>query len=764
MSQQDFLFDLPTHPSEAADSKAQAALVLIDGTADLEFDYGIPESLDGQVHEGSRVRIPLREKSATGTVIGVHAAGNSQVRRLKPLNGLIDAKPILTPKLLELGRWISEYYCASFEAVVRAMLPESVRTNENSAKEVKFVRLARAATEEDLALLQKKAVRQWELVLRLQEEGIPLALASLNAAAVKGLLGKWPENPLIKVEDVQVERDPYADDEFIATTPLALNDEQTVVLEQILHAVENPATSKPILLFGVTGSGKTEVYLQAAQRVLDMGQDVLVLVPEISLTPQTVDRFKSRFSHIQKQVAVLHSQLSQGERFDEWHKIAKRQCRIVIGARSAIFAPLENLGLILVDEEHENSYKQDKPPRYQGRDVAVVRAKIEGCPIVLGSATPSLESYNNTLRGKYQLLQIRNRADNCTLPLVRVVDMKLEGKKGREGRAPAIVSEKLRMAIDQRLQRGEQTILFLNRRGYSKSLSCQSCGNVVMCEHCSVSLRLHQEENVLICHICGFRKKAPRKCPACGDPAIFFAGYGTERVEETLKKMFPTARMARVDADSMQQKHKLRDTLNDFKAHKLDLLVGTQMIAKGLHFPSVTLVGILNADLALHIPDFRAGERTFQLLTQVAGRAGRGEVSGEVIIQTFTPQSPSIQFARHHDFEGFSVQELDMRKQCGHPPYTHAVLVTVRSENQDLAKFSVETVAEKLVQNLPSDIMMSDPMPSPLERSHNQWRYQILFRGRTAQSITRHLLPILQKERPKGEVITTVDVDPVDLM
>lgn len=763
MAQQDFLFDLNPPKPEAPPPTGMAALVLIDGAADQQFDYAIPEALESKVEEGSRVRIPLRNQQATGTVLSVHPAAESKFKNLRAIQSVIDQGPTMTPKLLELGRWISEYYCSSFESVMRAMLPESVRANKHEAREVKFVKLLRSPTEEECSALEKRAAKQWDAIKLLQETDVPIPLAEFNASAIKGLLTKFTEAPMIAVLDGQVERDPYADDEFISTSPLPLNEEQEQVMVQVLEAVRNPADAKPILLLGVTGSGKTEVYLQAAQRVLEMGKSVLVLVPEISLTPQTVDRFKSRFSHMQKQVAVLHSQLSQGERFDEWHKIAKRQCRIVIGARSAIFAPLEELGLILVDEEHENSYKQDSPPRYQGRDVAVMRAKIEGCPIVLGSATPSLESFYNTQRGKYQLVQMKQRADNCTLPLVRVIDMKLEGGKGKRT-GPAIISERLRIAIDQRLAKKEQVILFLNRRGYAKSVTCQSCGHVVMCQHCSTALRLHQEEKVLICHICGFRRKAPRKCPECSDPSIFFSGFGTERVEEALAKRFPHAKIARVDADSMQQKNKLRDTLNAFKANKIDLLIGTQMIAKGLHFPNVTLVGILNADLALHIPDFRAGERTFQLLTQVAGRAGRGEMAGEVIVQTFTPQSPSVQYARHHDFEGFAAQELAMRKECGHPPYSRAVLLTVRSEQQELAKFAIETLAEKLVAKLPDTILMADPNPSPLERSHNQWRYQILFRARTASEITRHVLAVLEKERPKHKVITTIDVDPVDLM
>jgi len=382
-----------------------------------------------------------------------------------------------------------------------------------------------------------------------------------------------------------------------------------------------------------------------------------------------VQRFKSRFAAIQDQVAVLHSHLSQGERFDEWHRIRSGKAKIVIGARSAVFAPLTNLGIIIVDEEHENSYKQDSSPRYHGRDLAVLRAHLEKSAILLGSATPSLESFHNTETGKYQLVTLDERADGQSMPIIRIVDMRIEGKKHKGG--PAILSDPLRSNMEKKLAEGEQVILFLNRRGFARSLQCPGCGHVCECRHCALPLTYHRSAERLICHICGHQAITPRKCPECGDPAIRFQGYGTEQVEGVIKKVFPLARMARIDTDTMRKKNALRDTLKAFRQRKIDIIIGTQMIAKGLHFPNVTLVGVLNADLGLHIPDFRAGERTFQLLTQVAGRAGRGELKGEVIVQTFTPHSPSIQFARHHDFHGYADQELEFRKQFGYPPYTH---------------------------------------------------------------------------------------------
>ena len=749
--------ELPLGP-EAVALLPMAARVLLDGAvADLEFDYAIPPALDG-VGPGSRVSVPLRNRTMTGTVLIVYPAAEAEVTKLKPLLGLLSERVMIPPALMEFGKWVSAYYCAPLESVMRAMLPEAVREEKHSEKRRLFARLLREPSAEESAVLTKKAPKQAEVLAALKAAGEPVAAVAFSGAALKALHHKgW-----IEITDEPVARDPHEGETFVSSKSLALNGAQHEALVTVLEAVRHPREAKPMLLFGVTGSGKTEVYLQAAQRVLEQGRAVLVLVPEISLTPQTVERFKSRFAEMQEQVAVLHSHLSKGERFDEWHKIQRGKARIVIGARSAIFAPLEDIGLIIVDEEHEGSYKQEQPPRYQARDAAVVRARLEGCAILLGSATPSLESWHNAQRGKYALLKLPARADDAQLPLVRVIDMRPEKKRAGKG-SPAILSERLRIAIDQRLTKGEQSILFLNRRGFASSVVCQACGHVVKCPHCEVAMTVHQELGRLVCHVCGFQKLAPKKCPECKDPAILLAGYGTERVEETLRKVFPTARIARVDADSMAQKHKLRDTLHAFKTGKLDLLIGTQMIAKGLHFPNVTLVGILNADMGLHIPDFRAGERTFSLLTQVAGRAGRGELMGEVVVQSFTPHHPAIQFARQHDFEGFSEQELEFRRQCGYPPYGHAVLVTVRSERENLADFALKTLHAKLVKVFPPEILLGEPAPSPLVKSHDQYRFQILARARQAKQITEPLMQCLADLKMPKEVIVTVDVDPVNL-
>ncbi|MBA2585446.1 MAG: primosomal protein N', partial [Chthoniobacterales bacterium] len=540
-----------------------------------------------------------------------------------------------------------------------------------------------------------------------------------------------------------------------------LNPEQSVALHAIEAALADPETARPILLHGVTGSGKTEIYLQAIRSTLHKGKTAIILVPEISLTPQTVERFKSRFAETQDMVAVLHSHLSEGERHDEWHKIHGGRAQIVIGARSAVFAPLENLGLIVVDEEHESSYKQEEAPRYHARDVAVVRGKLETCVVVLGSATPSLESFHNAQRDKYRLVRLTQRVDDCQMPLIRIVDLRQER---RNSKAPAILAHKLRDAITDRLEKREQTILFLNRRGFSTSLLCSNCGEARQCPNCSVALTFHRTAARLTCHLCGHTATVPKKCPECGQDALIYAGFGTEKVESTVAQIFPQAVVRRMDSDSMTRKDALRDTLRAFRAGKIDILVGTQMIAKGLHFPNVTLVGIINADLALHLPDFRAGERTFQLLTQVAGRAGRGERPGEVFVQTFTPFSPSIQFARHHDFDGYAEQELEFRERCEFPPFNHALLITVRSPHEARAKLTAETIARHLRAALAPEFKVSDPAPAPLEKLQGQFRFHILLRGVAILRLSRLVRGVLDKLPVPEDVATAVDVDPYQLL
>lgn len=731
------------------------ARVLIDGPSELVFDYAVPAGM--AVREGCRVRIPLRRKSASGTVLALVDADVSDFA-MREVEALLDPEPLVTPALLRIGRWMADYYGCGIETVVRSLLPEAVRTDDNQAKSRRVAVLAGVVEAAVLERLAKRAPRQHALMVLLAHavEG-RMAVTDLGdgaGAALKAL----EKTGLLRIEHEEVRRDPEADgvEEILESGPLVLNQGQQRALDAIEEEIGVPSP-KPILLLGVTGSGKTEVYLQAARRVLDRGRSVLVLVPEISLTPQTVRRFKSRFAAMQDQVAVLHSNLSQGERFDEWHRIRRGAARIVIGARSAVFAPLPDLGLILVDEEHENTYKQESVPRYHGRDVAVLRGAVEGCAVVLGSATPSLESWHNTQTGKYRLVRLDQRADGQSMPLVRVIDMRLEAAKHKGG--PAVFSDRLRTALEQRLERGEQSILFLNRRGFARSLQCPRCGHVCQCPHCTVALTYHRTDERLVCHVCGHQAVVPRKCPECRDPAILLQGFGTQKVEELLAKLLPQAKVARIDADAMRRKHALRDTLNAFRARKIHILIGTQMIAKGLHFPNVTLVGILNADLGLHVPDFRAGERTFQLVTQVAGRAGRGELEGEVIVQSFTPHSPSIQYARKHDFDGFSEQELEFRRQFGFPPFAHCAVLTSRSNHERRAEFTLQTLRLRLAEELPAGLSLGEVLPSPLVRAHGQFRFQITLRSPQARILTRHVQAVLTRTPLPEDVTVVFDMD-----
>ena len=772
-----------------------------------EFDYFIPPELAEQVDVGSRGQVPCGSRKVLGCVTGL--AEESAHATLKPILKGIGAQTLVTPKILKLARWIGDYYCCAPETALKSVLPEAVRHEQANWRERLHVRALPPAGE--LPKLPKRQKEVWRIL-----EGRPelplselLALAKTTAATVR----RMEDRGLVTIAAEISERDPYAREHILPSQPLPLNPAQAAALEKITQAMDGspgtevqspkpkvqsqvsaelpgsmfdvrsstldvqapplvpaPSPSTPrsstFLLHGVTGSGKTEVYLQAIAHALEQGKGAIVLVPEISLTPQTVERFKARFSEgrLRTLVAVLHSHLSAGERHDEWHKIRQGRARIVIGARSAIFAPVEPLGLIVVDEEHEHTYKQEEAPRYHARDVAIVRGRMENATVVLGSATPSMESFYNCQQGKYTLLQLLERADDKKMPIVRVVDMR---QTVREARGIPIFSPQLKEAIGLRLERKEQVILFLNRRGYSTSLQCPLCGFVAECPNCSVSLTYHRREPKLCCHICGHTEPVPAVCPndKCRNPAIRYAGLGTQKVEDTLAKLFPHARLKRMDSDALKRKEDYRRILGDFRAGKLDILVGTQMIAKGLHFPNVTLVGIIYADLALHQPDFRAGERTFQLLTQVAGRAGRGDVEGEVFVQTFTPVHPAIQFARRHDFAGFYEQELEFRAQLKYPPVSRVALLTLKCRNEEKVKFAASHLKRELEKSLGDlkDLIMMGPAPAPLLRAQTYYRHQIMLRTRRMSALSQRLAGITRSLVLPEDVTLSVDDDPVNL-
>ncbi len=742
-------------------SSGRFVRVILDDSGGKIFDYAVPHGVE--VSLGCRVRVPVRMRTLLGTVLEV--TNSSEASGVRFVSEVLKSDAGMNPTLLRLAVWMADYYCCPLEASLRSVLPQVIRKSEMTHQQRQMVRLVRMPDPEVMAALEKRAPLQAAALRALEAAAAPVAASDLNRrtdashAVVRALEKKgW-----VAVESERVERDPFRNEQFVEAPALALNPEQAVVFERVCAALEpigpEAPAPKPFLLYGVTGSGKTEIYLQAIQKVLEQGRSAIMLVPEISLTPQTVERFKSRFAATKHEVAVLHSHLSEGERHDQWHRIKSGKARIVIGARSAVFAPLDQLGLIVVDEEHEPSYKQEEAPRYHGRDIAVLRASLERCAILLGSATPSMESYHNSKQGKYELLTILNRVDDKKMPFIRIMDMRMESKKQNP-----IISSRLLTALGERIAKREQSILFLNRRGFSTSLLCEKCGYVCQCPNCSVSLTFHRAANRIVCHICGFLGVSPVKCPDCKDPGIRQKGTGTERVEDVVQKLFPKAVVRRLDADVMQRKEAFRETLGAFRTGKIDVLVGTQMIAKGLHFPNVTLVGIINADLGLHMPDYRAGERTFQLLTQVAGRAGRGDVEGEVFVQSYTPFSPAIQFSRHHDFEGFWDQEIDFRRQWDYPPFTHLTLVSIRSEHQARAELSAQTLARRLAEGLPAGVILGEAAPAPLEKSHGQFRYHLMLRTKSVLRLSRHLKAVLEKLPFPEDVHVSIDVDAYQLM
>ncbi len=569
----------------------------------------------------------------------------------------------------------------------------------------------------------------------------------------------------VQKAQIKGKRKPVAKDgEAVEHVPkrFQLSADQQKALEFIRGELMGEAPT-PILLHGATGSGKTEVYLQAIEEVLNAGKSAIMLVPEIALTPQTIERFQARFGNRPggPTIAILHSHLSAGERFHEWQRLRKGEARIAIGARSVVFAPVKSLGLIVVDEEHENTYKQDEAPRYHARNVAVMRGKFEGALVLLGSATPSMESYYNVQAGKYRLCSLPKRIDEIQMPLVRIVDMREEALRQKGLR---IFSETLKEAIQKRLERREQTILFLNRRGYATSMLCPACGHVPQCNQCAIPFTYHRALAKLMCHLCGTEKPAPNVCESCRSPEVKFTGLGTEKVEEGIQKLFPQARIVRMDSDTMTRKRAYVETLMDFRRGKIDILLGTQMIAKGLDFPNVTLVGIVYADMALHLPDFRAGERTFQLVTQVAGRAGRGDVMGEVIVQTFTPHHPAIQFARHHDFVGFYEEEISYREQLDYPPFSHLVIIELSAVQETEVDFVARWLQKEMSEKIPKHVTLLGPAVPPMAKLRGRHRRQILLRSRVMKTLAKVLHPLLGRVPRQKNVRVSVDVDALNLL
>lgn len=733
--------------------------VAIDLALDRLFDYEVPQALQEKLAVGQLLSVPFGHREARGFAMEVKGEGEGRKFALRQINGIVDEVPFFSPTLLELVKKVAAYTCSPLESVLKAALPAAVLKKNAKAQELLFIEPALAPSVPSLTKRQQWLYDQivrlgggWMSQLTRELKTTPATIREL------GRLG------LVAVDVRAKRRNPLGNRRILPSKPLPLNAEQQQALSSIVNLnlqpqpqPSTPTPTRPILLHGITGSGKTEVYLQAIAAELEAGRGAIVMVPEIALTPQTVQRFASRFGD---RVAVLHSALSDGERYDEWHRIRSGEARVVVGPRSAVWAPVKSLGLIVVDEEHESSYKQDETPRYHARDVAVLRGAIENARVVLGSATPSLESWLNVKKGKYLRVTMSKRAGAGTLPAVRLVDM-AETKDG------AIFSRDLLDAISLRLKRGEQTILFLNRRGYSRQVVCEDCGGVIECPKCSTSERglaytYHRADSCLRCHVCGGWIELPKKCPTCASPRLTYRGIGTQRAEAALRTCFAEARVLRMDADSTSRKNSHDDILAAFRRGEADILIGTQMIAKGLDFPNVTLVGVLNADSSLNMPDFRASERTFQLLAQVSGRAGRAELPGEVLIQTYDTDNSVLKLAAKADYAAFAVEELKARAELGFPPYSHLALVTLKSQDSHLASAWAELYSRSLAKC--PGLEVSEALPSAIEKADDWYRWQVVVRSASAAPIVR-AWRWLQKECPaKKDLRTGIDIDAINIV
>jgi primosomal protein N' (replication factor Y) len=730
-----------------------------------ELAYKVDERLCKEVKPGCLVRIPLGRRSELGVVVRMGDDGSFDRDRLKQIFGLEQPFPVVREEGIRLAGWMSGYYSCGMEQVLEVMIPRAVRRGMGQ-KEERHLRLPAELDEAALKALSRRAKKQFQVVEFLKEQAVggtwprPLLIKRLGVSGpvLDGLVEKGLLIETRKAAERVAYGDGTGDIEQVGTHEFDLTEEQAAAGEDILKSIEGGEFSVH-LLHGVTGSGKTEVYMRMMRQVLGEEGGIIFLVPEVALTPQTVGRLRARFEAAGgEKVVVWHSQLSDGERYDAWRALATGEARVVVGARSAVFAPVENLRLIVVDEEHEPAYKQEEVPRYHGRDVAVYRAMLNGAVCVLGSATPSMESLQNVKTGKYRVNRLDKRVDDRQLPLMHVVDMRRE-KGGR------VFSGLLADKMQERFENKEQTILFLNRRGHDSSLNCPDCGYVALCDFCSITLTHHYHDRRLRCHMCGHEAGVPSVCPKCRSPKIHYKGSGTQKVEAIAKKLMPHANIVRIDADTMRRRHALREQLAAFRQGKIDVLVGTQMIAKGLDFPNVTLVGLLDADLSMHLPDFRASERTFQLLVQVSGRAGRGDRSGEVVVQTYMPSSPPLQFGRQQDFDGFIEEELDHRREFGYPPYRHLIHHLIRGPSVEKVEFYANQWIKQVGPGLKElGVEIRGPAPCPIERIQNMFRYQIwYFTGNVSK-----IMPFINQQRAAfkwdPDLIEIVDVDAVNLI
>ncbi len=731
---------------------------------DKALAYAVPPTCQEALKIGSLVRIPLRRRSELGVVTRF---GTEQVvppGKLKMLFEVVQPYPVLPPDLMELFRWAQQYYAATPEAILETMIPAAIRKGMKP-KTRRYISKGKAPTTEELEALSKRAPKQADILRFIRQQVKPLPRADIlkamkiSASACDALVAKG----FLRETDTEEERVAYEDElgsqEAVASVSPTLTDEQQAAVTSIHSAIAADAFSVR-LLHGVTGSGKTEVYLHAIEKIVADGGGVIFLVPEVALAPQTVGRVRARLEARGVHTVVWHSHLSEGERYDAWKALASGEAHVVVGARSAVFAPVQNLKLMIVDEEHEPSYKQEESPRYNGRDVAVYRALINKSVCVLGSATPSLESLYNVERGKYAVDRILNRVDHRQLPKIHLIDMRREGLTGK---GPSPISRTLADKLIDRFEKKEQSILFINRRGFSTSILCPDCGYVASCDHCSIPMTFHRTDGKLRCHLCAEHREAPLKCPECKSINIRKRGQGTQKIEDIVQKILPRAKIVRMDADSMSKKNLYRKILNDFRIGKIDLLVGTQMIAKGLDFPNVTLVGLVDADKSLHVEDFRAAERTFQLIVQVSGRSGRGDRAGEVVIQTHTPHAPPIQFARKSDFDGFQLEELEQRREFNYPPFRHLIRHLFRGRNPDKVNFYIDQWLKLVEKEMDGQLEIRGPAPAPIEKIRDEYRFQLWYFAPSASRVIGQLAALRERFKMDKEVIDLIDVDPMNM-
>ncbi len=702
--------------------------VLLDQNLAKPLDYVVPDGL--QVVIGMRVEVPLKSSFKKGTIAKIKTL--SSWPNVKPIRRLISKNGELSQAEWRLAHWMAQYYQAPLQRVLKCFIPINVRKEVKEKTQI-FLKLIKTHDECIKAIeeFRRKAPARaiaLEKILN-SPKGAYLADLDISKSAVDALVkAKW-----ISAQSIKLHSEFLLEEEFFPSLPKKLNNEQKKCLDTIATSIHENRFSAH-LIYGVTGSGKTEIYMQAITKTLEQNKSAIMLVPEISLTSQTIERFKARFS---EKIAILHHRRSLGQRSSAWEDLRKGEAKLVIGARSALFCPAQNLGLVIVDEEHDSSYKQsDEIPCYHGRDVAVMRAHLEKCTVILASATPSIESRYNAEIGKYQLHELHSRATKAELPKIKIVDM---GKEFERRRGFTHFSEELLDGIKKRLKEGEQSLLFLNKRGYHRLQMCSSCRHVIKCPHCDLALTFHKQESFLQCHLCNFKRPSPRQCPNCQTTeTLQFKGFGTEHVERSLHAIFPEVRTLRMDKDTTTKKNSHEEMFKQFRAHKADVLIGTQMIAKGFHFPSVTLVGVLNADSGLHIPDFRSSEQVFQLITQVAGRAGRAELPGEVILQTFLPEHPTLKLAAKQDYAPFYREELEERRKFGYPPFCHLVKILFTDPDETKARQNAESAYQK-IKSLHLPIELLPVMPAGHAKVKDLFRFQFVIKTMKVSQISPHL-------------------------